>query len=236
MERKNGLCLVLLVLLLIHGVASAGYVEFRDKHFGRYVRIHGAVDLLGVYAGSFTINFYPNSDSANGETAIYYAFCADPSTSGHVSHAAGILSPDFYGFTFGGVNPASDAGLKAAWLVDQFAAEAIHPTQDDPYAYGAALQIALWEVFIENPLNGYDVTQTACADFYVSNCSADIIDMANGFLESLSGNYNAADVPPGVQYIINENPCRDYQAFLVPEPVTLTLLGLGAFFVRKRRP
>ena len=225
-----------MAVLICSGLAAAGFVQYTGTHYGKHISIGGAVHYSSVYAGSFTVDFYPDSTAAIGDVQEYYAFCADPSTTGTQGHLAGLLDADLFSLMLAGTNPASDAGTKAAWLYTMFAQETITPTISNPKVYAAALQAAIWEVLIEDPANGYTTVQTTGADFYVGSAYSNVIAQADVFLQSLQNDYDSEDVPTEDRYIINQHPCKDYQHFLIPEPATLVLLATGvALLLRRRR-
>jgi hypothetical protein len=116
-------------------------------------------------------------------------------------------------------SPTDLGGGAASWLYQNYAANAVgHQDRE------AALSLAIWDALYNNV---YNVT-TANSGFWATNVNSSYVTLADTMLGNLQQFHGSL---PQVSWLRTVNgPNNTSQDFIapVPEPATLTLLGLGS--------
>ncbi len=197
------------MLLCLAGSASASTITFEGEGKVGVVEVHSPnLGNLWVYAGEL------NWLWENG-TSIFYTYCVD--VNNWVTNTQNVTVSTSSALSNPGV---SDAGGKAAWLVDTYAPWVHdHGTGDD----AAALQVAIWTAL-------YDTGSVLnSGPFLLLSASTAITQKAQNYLSAL---YSA----PGGGYYTATATWLDAPAghgqdqmipVVTPEPASLLLVGAG---------
>lgn len=206
--------LCVLALLSCSSPARAESIDFLG--LGKYSVVEIAGPESGwVYAGE--LNW-----SGLGQT--FYSYCVDILSSLADPQDVTLKSTDGLVSGNGTVQTVAEAGEKAAWLFNTYAG-LIHTSGTGPQA--AALQVAIWEAI-------YDTTGSLSTGvFSLTNSiyNVTVRTIADGYLNALY----QADYSSASAVWLDTTRGQD-QITRVPEPATITLLGLGlAALVAPRR-
>jgi hypothetical protein len=175
-----------------------------------------------VYAGE--INWEWLGAAPAGFTDTFYTYCvdilhyvADPQTV--VLRSTDDLNPT-------NVATASpDAGAKAAWLVNTYAAD-IRSRGSEANVQAAALQVAIWEAV-------YDSVNSLSSGMFSVVGPQPVLNQASVYLTDLYAG-------PGGYYTsqatwFDTANGQDQIGIAVPEPASLSLLGFGILALGSRR-
>ena len=186
--------------------AEAASIDFLGLGSYSVVNVIGPVSG-NVYAGELEWAWV--GTPPQGFTQTFTSFCLDIKSYLTDPQTVVVKSTDDF-------NPVPDAGGKAAWLVNTFAAT-ISGNQANIRA--AALQVAIWEVV-------YDTTNDLLAGTFRLGTGGNILAQAQSYLSALyspAGSYQTAH-----GRWLEADPGQDQLVVPTPEPATLLLLALGA--------
>lgn len=225
----KGILFLSCILLLATG-ASADTYTFKSVQYNNLLNV-GTVSIKEdsikrEYKGIQTADFTVGLKSEDGLESVR-AFCVDPTqfaaVGGNVNLPVDLVTPS-----------AVNGGLQAAWLFEYASKDPGLYTSTDKVA---ALQLAIWEVIVEDEENIVNYAYNLDADDFkvVSNKTAAYAG-AKTLLTKLGANFATADLAYlNSHYAIAKNPYK--QDFILqgvnvaptPEPSTalLVLLGVG---------
>ena len=130
--------------LMISAPGSASSIDFTGEGKSAAVTIHSpTLGVLSTDAGELDWTWIGVPPA--GQPASFYTYCVDPNHYLLDPQDVTLSTSDF--MTVAGV---TDAGGKAAWLINTYAA-LIH--QSGSGADAAALQVAIWEAISDNTPN-----------------------------------------------------------------------------------
>ncbi|AQT67389.1 hypothetical protein STSP2_00533 [Anaerohalosphaera lusitana] len=205
---------VLALLMMMTGATSqAGVIEYQHMGKSSDVIMHFAA---GVYDGE-TIPVGEIIVNLDGVPTSVFCVDATGDMLGSAFNTSTVTPGAF----------AGAAGEKAAYLLDK------HFTNGISDVDAAGLQIAIWEVLHEssNTLE-VDYNSASAGDFSIENVgSDDVIASADAYLADL---VNFAPVS-GVEVQKVEEGSDRQDVMLVPEPMSVALLGIGGLWLGRRR-
>lgn len=231
--RKLSLLLLCVAPLLVPSRANAAALTFTGMGLRDIVTIDANVGGTAVsgsyYAGE--INWDWVAPIPDGLPASLVTYCVD------IVHE--VVSPQNVTISTTAdplfSSPATDAGGKAAWLLNQFA-----PTVSSGLA-AAALQVAIWEVLYDNDHNlstGSFTLVTTAAAYTGATRAMEIAAQADTYLAQL---FSAS--APNHEYYTSTATWLDatlatgggQDQITTPEPGSFALLALAGVIVGLRR-
>ena len=206
---------VLVFTLAVSAPAFASSMHFTGEGKSAAVTIQSpTLGVLSTQAGELNRSWVGAPPA--GQPASFYTYCVDPNHYLLDVQDVTLSSSDF--LTSAGV---TDAGEKAAWLVNTFASS-IH--QSGSGADAAALQVAIWEAISDNN------PDLSAGGFRLIG-SPDIAAEAQGYLNALfsgPGGYHTSSAP----WLDSSN--GQGQMTPAPEPASLLLCGSGLILFARR--
>lgn len=186
------------------------------------------VQFLGHTAFSRQVDFEHNGDFRNDEYAgemnitvdgqPFIAYCVDLENDAPSSWQANLLPVTVI-----------NGGKAISWLYDNYVGTV------DSANKGAALQLAIWEVLDDSPGSlDLDVDDFKFQGSIPAGQFNNIKTLAAGYLASIpSPAFLATYVPNSV--IVFSAQVNTAQHMIIPEPTSLSILGLGALMVMRRK-
>lgn len=214
----------LLVCLLSFAIpASADTYTYKSVSYSHLLNV-GTVSInnhnQGIHTADFTVELKSDDDLESVR-----AFCVDPSqpaaVGNNVNLPVDLVTPS-----------AVNGGLQAAWLFDYASKDGGLYTNSSKVA---ALQLAIWEVIVEEEKNILNhVYNLDAGDFKVLT-KTDAYNGAKTLLTQLGANFASADLAYlNTHYAVAKSPTnQDFilqgvNAAPTPEPSTALLVLIGA--------
>jgi PEP-CTERM motif len=210
--RKSWFIILGLTALLLPTRANASELAFQQMGLHDIVTIGG--DVSGTfYAGEIDWKWVPGGQDI-------YTYCVDilnEVTDPQTVRISDTTDPEMQLST-----TATDAGAKAAWLLNKYASD-IHAGGSGLEA--AALQVAIWEAISDD---AYNLT---AGSFQLA--AGGVFDKAQEYLGALATADYHSSVAIWLDATRATGGCQDQIA--TPEPSSLMLLGVAGLFVRRRK-
>lgn len=211
---------------VVGGVLAAGTqamaidLQFLGSGQGRNLSIstNNGSSFKNVFGGELRMKEVASNFS-------FLGFCSDPVTT---------MSSSAYGTSFGGSDLLGSKGLRAGYLVNKYAPGIFAlPSGSNRQDRAFALQVAVWEVLLDNSPNDITNGTFRARDTSGNALSSDLTSLINGYLSdngSAVAKYYASNLGS------NGKPLSQGILTPVPEPATMLALGAGLVaFARKRR-
>jgi hypothetical protein len=196
--------------------AEAETIDFLGLGHHSVVEVSGPVSGT-VYAGELNWQWLGTPPDGFGQS--FYTFCLDILSYLTDPQDVTVRSTD-------DLDTTPDAGAKAAWLVNTYAAP-ILDGGGEANVLAAALQVAVWEAV-------YDSVNSLSSGVFSLVTTGDIRDQADAYLSALyyaPGTYYTSDAV----WLDTRNGQDQIVVSSVPEPATLSLLGFGCLLLGGRR-
>jgi hypothetical protein len=223
----------LVVLCLVATPASASQIAFTGVGNGAGVTFSLTGDPLGNPYTGFAGEIewaWVGTPPAGYDAGAFYAYCLD------AMHY--LLNPETVtaGSTDGFTSPVADAGGKAAWLFNEYAAGVHNESGALGNTDAAALQVAIWEAV-------YDTSNGLSNGSFRLLSTGPVFDTATQYLDALyskgpHGYHTSSatwlDAPAGLgqDQIIQGGRNQITQQETVPEPASMLLCATGLAALR----
>lgn len=202
---------IILPTIILSGLTLAGSAQALDLTFTGLSLPDAKTASISVNGGAFSSVYAGqlNFSSANGTLSSYCADALSPLNSAKNPYAVSSLNLDIQ----------TNLG-KAGTIISNSQASALTAAQQ------AGLQLAVWEAIYDGGTT-FDAN-SAC--FRATNVSDEIL----GYASQYYGTY--CNTPSnGVTYFATNQPGGQSQLTAVPEPMTMTALGVGSLALLRRR-
>ena len=221
--RKSWFIILGLAALVVPARANASELSFQG------MGLHDTVTIAGDISGTFyagEIDWKWNAPVPEGfGTDIFYTYCVD--IYNDVTDPQQVRISDTTDPLMKLTTKATDAGAKAAWLVNEYATD-VHAGGSNLEA--AALQIALWEAISDDTINHvYDLTG---GNFQLVTTGG-IFGKAQEYLDALASADYRSSVATWLDATSETRGGQDQ--ITTPEPSSLMLLGIAGLFMRRRK-
>lgn len=198
--------LIALGVLAVPSAARADGINFMGTGNGMNVVVKSpGLGIIHVHAGE--LNW--SRTSGDDLPLLFYSYCVDPNH--YLTYSQDVTVRDSDELQVPGV---TDAGGKAAWLINTYAGQ-IHQSGDDLQA--AALQVAIWAAM-------YNANGSLTSGAFALQTTGAVATQAQTFLNNLFSGPNGYRTSNALW--LDARVGQD-QMTPVPEPGSLLLLGSG---------